>query len=404
MSGSDFWASWAPAGSAALAAGRELMALNGQHPSPFHELLAKERLRREVKRRLDAEELELEAGKPLRSWAGDEFLGLELPPVRPVIDRLAAEGDNVLLTAQYKTGKSTLTLNVARALVHGTPCLGRLEVPRPRRTFVLNMEMAANRYQHWLRELRLEPGAQRLLRLVNRRGEPLRLSSSAVRRRLVEELRRHETEVWLLDCFRPVAAACGLSENSNDDAGLLLSWLDEIKAEAEVATLLLVHHTGRAAMEEGAERARGATVLDDWPDVRVILTKDQHERRFLRTNGRMDEDLPESRLEFDPTTRLLTIAGEGESRAQAREDELMAVAVEAAEGEPGLSTRKLRDAMGELGVTSTTEQATGIRAAVFRGRVHAHAGARNARHHYAGHCSGECPGATVTNRDQSVTK
>jgi hypothetical protein len=61
--------------------------------------------------------------------------------------------------------------------------------------------------------------------------------------------------------------------------------IDEVKVEAEVDAIFLITHTGRAQQEEGKERSRGATFIDDWPDARWIMTNEGGVR-FLTVDGR----------------------------------------------------------------------------------------------------------------------
>ncbi len=68
-------------------------------------------------------------------------------------------------------------------------------------------------------------------------------------------------------------------------------------------------HTGRAAMDVGSERARGATRLDDWADVRWLLTRGTGEdidNRYFRATGR-DVETDEGVLEYNPLTRGLAL-------------------------------------------------------------------------------------------------
>lgn len=143
-------------------------------------------------------------------------------------------------------------------------------------------------------------------------------------------------------------------------------------------------HAGRAGTEEGSEHARGASAFDDWADVQLFLTKDHDGRRFLRTDGRMDEDLPESRLDYDPVTRILTLACEGESRATARARAAEEAAVKAVDEEPGINTRELRDAVNAEGISDNAVRDKGISEALRKRRVHRHPAPRNAQAHYPG--------------------
>jgi hypothetical protein len=74
-------------------------------------------------------------------------------------------------------------------------------------------------------------------------------------------------------------------ENSNSDVGVFLDQLDIIKERAGVSNLILPVHTGRA-QEQGIDRARGATRLDDWADVRWLLKKTE-DGRFFQLTGAM---------------------------------------------------------------------------------------------------------------------
>ena len=104
-------------------------------------------------------------------------------------------------------------------------------------------------------------------------------------------------------------------------------------------------------MEQGEERARGATRLDDWADVRWLLTRDKGDVRFFRATGR-DVDFDEVGLAFDERTRHLSITG-GDRRSEADRryrDAVLAVV----ESSPGMTARDLRTA-----VSVTLSGATG---------------------------------------------
>jgi hypothetical protein len=111
----------------------------------------------------------------------------------------------------------------------------------------------------------------------------------------------------VIDPFARAFVGCG-NENDNSDVGVFLDTLDVIKERAGVNELIMPVHTGRAVHEEGQERGRGATRIDDWTDVRWLLTTDENARRYLRAIGR-DVDEPEEMLSFDPASRRLGIGG-----------------------------------------------------------------------------------------------
>ena len=108
----------------------------------------------------------------------------------------------------------------------------------------------------------------------------------------------------MLDCLRPVLDALGLDEHK--DAGRLLVAIDALLQAADIPEAAIVHHMGHVG-----ERSRGDSRLIDWPDVTAKLVRQDDNPaspRYISAYGR-DVDMPESRLEYDPLTRRLTVVG-----------------------------------------------------------------------------------------------
>lgn len=229
---------------------------------------------------------------------------------------------NVLLIAQYKTGKTTLINNVARALADRTPMLDRFDViSHDGRVVIFNLEMSEGQYVDWWRDIDVQHPER--ITLVNLRGVRLPLRARLTQEWMVNHLIDMECETWIVDPFARLFNGFG-DENSNSDVGEALEIVDQIKREAKVPNLIMATHTGRALMVEGAERARGATRLDDWPDVRWLLTKNEDGQRFLAANGR-DVEVDEEELTFDVTTRRLVFGGGSREwvRARQMEDDIL---------------------------------------------------------------------------------
>jgi hypothetical protein len=350
-------------------------------------LVATERRRREAKRIVDEEEAP--ALEPFGFQGGRTFLEADLEPAPTVVERFARSGHNVVIAAQYKTGKTTFAINLMRCLVEGRPFLGRFEVPAHRRVGFVNLEVGEADMQDWIRALGIDPACWERFTIANSRGRPPRINTPAARAGLVSVLRDLGTQDLVLDCVRPLAAACGMDENSNNDMGRFTGWWDEIKQAAGLSTLWLVHHTGRMQQVEGAERGRGATVLDDWPDMRVLLVADEERRRFVRTEGRI-EGLDETQVFYDPETRILSATEAGNGRREAKRKERMDRVLELVTASPGVQAAELRDQMG--GRPMDASRAVGE--AIGRGIVHFHRAPRGAKAHYPGqgkiHPSGSC--------------
>jgi hypothetical protein len=276
-----------------------------------------QRARREAKRILDVEEQEKGFQAPPYVPTLAQELALPDERVHFRVGEVLPVGANVLLTAQYKSGKTTLINHLVKCMADGDPFLGQLPIERlAGKIAIFNYEVSAAQYRRWLREVGIAH-PERVL-LLNLRGQKLPLTTPAATRWIIEFLARNEVTSWVLDPFARAAVGSVTNENDNTEVGYLLDHLDYVKAQAGVRELVIAAHTGRAEQEEGQERARGATRLDDWADVRWFLTKDAESgQRFFRASGR-DVEYEEKALEFNESTRRLSITGG--SRKEARGD------------------------------------------------------------------------------------
>ncbi len=313
----------------------------------------------------------------------ERFVTERTTPPTPCLGHLVAEGHNALLTAGYKTGKTTFVLNAVASLVTGEPFLGTFEIRGPYRVALLNYELTVDDARARVQALGVPAQALSRLLIINLRGVGLSLTAPHGRRWLTDRLAAHRSNFAVVDTYG--AASAPSVDNENDNAAarrLLMAW-DAIKADTDVHTTLVTHHTGRAAQDEGAEHGRGATVLDDWCDIRLTLTKDRDTgQRFLASEGRSAYSLPESRLHHDPATGRLLLPEHtiGENRRAARETQAAARVAEVVADNPGILTRALRDTLGG----NHTTQADAIGAARRRGLIHTHEGDGQRLRHYSG--------------------
>lgn len=298
--------------------------------------IRQQRIRRQARRTLDGEEAADAFPWPVHLPTLADDLAEPDEEVPFVIDQLFPAGGNVLLTAQYKTGKTTLVNETARALADGGPFLDKFQIgPHPGRVVIFNFEMSANMYRRWWRDVGcVQP--QRIT-LVHLRGIRLPLLAPITQEWCVATLQDMHCQTWIVDPWARAFAGSG-DENSNSDVGVALDVLDSIKERAGVANLLLATHTGRGAMDEGAERARGATRLDDWADVRWLLTRDKNDARFLRATGR-DVEVDEEGLAFDLATRRLAFGGG--DRAWQRRRRVQSEILDYVAAHPGCGVREI---------------------------------------------------------------
>lgn len=280
--------------------------------APSYPLLVAERLRalradREARAILAAEDRD---DTPLDAGTLTEILARPAEPAARVDGLIGWEG-STLLVAQRKVGKTTLVLNLARALLTGEPFLGSHGVRSLQpdaRVAMLNYEVSGAQLARWARDAGVPSDR---LYLVNLRGQRNPLSHPDDRQRLAEVLRDQQVESLIVDPFG--RAYSGASQN---DAGEVYGWLvklDEFaRAEVGARDLVLTTHAGW-----DGERSRGSSALEDWADGIITMTRvTDTNTRFIRATGR-DVELDEDRLDFDPETRTLTLAGVGGRKAAA---------------------------------------------------------------------------------------
>lgn len=323
----------------------------------------------------------------------------ELPPAENLADLLMQDDEEqdwivagmwpangrINLVAAPKAGKTTMLLNLVRSLVDGHPFLGAFDVHPPQPTSgdaplvtIFDTEMTGAQLRRWYRAIGVRNAAK--VRVVRLRGQASRLNflDAKERRKLVEKYAG--SAVYVLDPVAPVLTTLGLEENSNSDVQKFLTQWDEFVHDLGGSTSAIVHHAGHAG-----DRARGASAFLGSGDAVWTLTVGDSEAgetpiRYLRTEGRFDDGgLPETALNWDPATHLLTL---GQSRAeQVAEDALGAVldVLQKADGEP-MSQRGIEDAVKVSGVRQKDARAA-IKLGRSRKLVYQFQGARGAHLH-----------------------
>jgi hypothetical protein len=259
--------------------------------------LDKLRISREARRRLDTEELPRIVIPPLKRL--DELLDEPDAPTPFLIDALQPADSRILLSAQYKAGKSTLRDNLIRSLVDHEPFLGRFEVCAPvRHIVVIDNELSENMVRRWMRDQGIQNTTAVSVECLRGRVGTFNVIDEYWRREWVTALRAVGCDYLILDCLRPVLDALGLDENR--DAGKFLVAFDALLAEAGITAAAVVHHMGHSN-----ERSRGDSRLQDWPDAIWKLVRENEDAsspRYFSAFGR-DVDLAEGRLTFDPDSR-----------------------------------------------------------------------------------------------------
>lgn len=295
----------------------------------------------------------------------DELLAEPDTAARYRIDQLALLNGRVLMSAQFKAGKTTLVGNLLGSLSDQQPFLGQFDIPMPpRRIALIDTELDDNTLRRWLRDQNIANRAA-LADVAGLRGRvaSLNLLDDRIRAQWATRLRDLGVEYLVLDCLRPVLDALGLDEHR--DAGQFLVAFDALLIEADIPDALIVQHMGHTN-----ERARGDSRLQDWPDAIWRLVREDDNPgspRFFSAYGR-DVDVPEGRLSFDPINRRLTYAAGSRHDAKIEAAEHDVVAALARHHGEGLSGRDIEAATTDSEHTRRALR-DALKAAVARGLV-----------------------------------
>lgn len=312
------------------------------------------------------------------------------------IDGLWPAGGRVMLSAQYKAGKTTLRDNLIRSLADGDSFLDEFAVaPVTRKIVAIDFEMSKPTMRRWIRQQGVRNVDRVELVFMRGNAASFNLMSDQVFRYWVRRLRALDAGVVILDCLRPILDAIGLDEHR--EAGRFLTRFDELLREAGVDEAVVIHHMGHQG-----DRARGDSRLRDWPDAEWRLVRvdedDPHSERLFSAIGR-DVDVEGHELTFIQESRRL-IAGDEmtiqEARRRHREEQEAAIdqaaelarsagdvgvlidAVRAA-GNDGINVRRLRETLQGWG-RARLDRARDL--AVMEGAITSRPGARNAVVYY----------------------
>lgn len=259
------------------------------------------------------------------------------------VDHLIPWEGNALIVAKRKTGKTTWLHNLTASLRTGDPFLGGLQVPTPitGRIGFLNYELPRGQFRRWAHDVGLTSADLYTVHLRNRRNP---LGHEGDLEQLTQLLLEHDVKVLMVD---PLSRAF-VGDNINDTTQMtrFLASLDQLKGAIGAHHLILAAHAGW-----NGDRARNSSVIEDWADSIITLTKNNDGERFMSAIGR-DVELEEDRLDFDYARRRLTLTGHGNRAAhatQARITELADALAGIVAAEPGLAVTELEDRLRALG-------------------------------------------------------
>lgn len=240
-----------------------------------------------------------------------DALEAPLPEPAQLVEGLVIGEGVTLLSAQNKTGKSTVGVNMVRAVLYGEDLFGRFPThfPADAGVGVWNAEVSASTYERWMIERGLDDQHAKRLAFLHMSGYPVDLLLPVWRDYAVNWLREHTVKLWLLDPFSKIFRG---DENSATDVNAWWMVLREIMTEAEVPAAFVIHHAGHSA-DDGRARARGSSAIEGDPEVVLSYRHGGKEgefppdnKRYLSGVGRID-NIPSVTLDYDTVARRLYV-------------------------------------------------------------------------------------------------
>lgn len=196
-----------------------------------------------------------------RSRSHAEILALDLPPSRPLVAGLIEEGSGCILAGPGGTGKTWLSIDLARCVAAGLPWLGHFATNQ---TSVLIIDEEGN-----------ERGIQDRLRLLNAAqpledpplwfaiGHGLKIDADATRLIIEEEISRYQPGLVIFDSLTRVHSA---NENDASEMSRVFARFAGLRREYGCAVMLIDHLRKKGLINDEAEMLRGSTDKRNWPD------------------------------------------------------------------------------------------------------------------------------------------
>lgn len=289
-------------------------------PAPTEAEVAHQRA---VEARVAALEVEQAAQRVLAEKATLAAPPMDVGTLREILSRdeqmtwrmseLLPTDGRMMLVAQNKVGKTSVSLNLVRCFITGEPFMGRFDVtPVTGMVAMMNYEVSPVQLATWAQEHGVDP--DRLL-VINLRGKRNPLATEDGRAELVQVLTANNVEILIVDPFG--RAFTGKDQNSASDVAPWLVGLDTLANDAGVSEVILSVHAGL-----DGSRSRGSSALMDWPDTIVTLTKDTNGSRFFEARGR-DVEIERERFEYNAVTRQCLLANDKQHRADATEAKII---------------------------------------------------------------------------------
>ena len=211
----------------------------------------------------------------LKSYFLDEFLKAQFPIPEHLVEGVIPRGGTVLIVALPHRMKSWFTTSLALACTRAGEALGKLNVIRPVRTLLMQMEDFPGELQYRIGQLALtdqfvgcDPQA---LKIVPRCQ--FNLPDEEWYQELLREVTELNADVVVLDVVRRIFRG---DINSPKDTTAFLEAIDRLR-DATGCAVVLVHHENKKG-EELMTASAGSYTLPSWANVMIKFSRKVEEK------------------------------------------------------------------------------------------------------------------------------
>ena len=224
------------------------------------------------------ESQQTESGLPPIINGNDFPPAYELTPRQFLVDGLFQRGDNVLITAPPKLGKSWFWANAAVAVSAGIPFLGR--PTHKSNTLILDLELRRDVAMDRLIQISLARGLDQVpeglwLWSLAKHCYDLDTICEVLKSRLMD---LPDISLIVVDPLYIIDQGQSYDENNAHCVTRLMTALEQLTVETG-ATLGLSHHfrKGNLASQDAIDRGAGSGAFSRYPDVLMSLSKHEIE-------------------------------------------------------------------------------------------------------------------------------
>jgi DnaB-like helicase N terminal domain/AAA domain len=222
-----------------------------------------------------------------------EFLSIDFPVPEHLIEGLIPRGDKAMIVAMPHRMKSWFTTGLALAATTAGTVLGKLEVPKPVRTILVQVEDAPGEVQKRLRAFLATPQFlncdPKNLRIIDR-TEFVEFNAEWCEK-FVKMACEWKADLIIFDVLRKFFVSHG-DINSSTDTAVFLEIIDRIRYTTGAA-VMLVHHENRKEAELMWASA-GSYNLPGWATSVIQFKKKTEEKGVTRVEIEVDNKFANS--------------------------------------------------------------------------------------------------------------